>query len=253
MLARQAWIDACQFERGTNRQILDRVITRIGLHKRPVVLLDLDHTLYRNALRTRAALLAVLPQMKGRLPEAVHRLVENLEESRMGFSLRDTFRMNGLFPEDPQWQEPLLQLRKEWWPRFFANEFMHHDAPYPGALEFCQRLARTGARLIYLSARDGKVMGEGTLANLKRDGFPLRSTEDIWLKEGAMGDCAHKVGAIARCAPLGTIAASFENEPANTAALYAAAPAAAHVFADTVCSEVPAIPLRGIFRISGYL
>lgn len=95
-------------------------------------------------------------------------------------------------------------------------------------------------------------MGDGTRANLKRDGFPVRFGEDIWLKEAEVGDSAHKVQAIARCVPLGTIAASFENEPANIAALHAAIPKAAHIFVDTVCSESPARPLSGIFRITGY-
>lgn len=253
MLARRAWIDACRFERGTNTEVLDEVIARIGRAKQPVVLLDLDHTLYRNAPRTRAVLRALAPDLKDKIPEAALRLLESLEEPHMGFSLRDTFRLNGLFPEDPQWTDSLKLLRETWWPRFFSNEFMAHDAPYAGAPEFCQRLAATGARLIYLSARDEKVMGLGTRENLKRDCFPVRSGEDIWLKEDQSGDSEHKVKAIAKRVPLGTVAASFENEPANTAALYAALPRAAHVFMDTICSEAPAVPLSGIYRITGYV
>lgn len=253
MLARQAWKDACQFEGGNNREVLDRVLALIRGHKRPVVLLDLDHTLYRNAPRTRAVLRALLPDLRGRIPEAACHLLEGLEEPRMGFSLRDTFRLNGIFPEDPQWNDPLQLLRKAWWPRFFSNEFIEHDAPYPGAPDFCRQLAGTGARLIYLSARSESAMGKGTRQNLQRDGFPVRAPEDVWLKEDEVGDCAHKIRSVTRCLPLGTIAASFENEPSNTAALWTAVPSAAHVFVDTVCSEAPAIPLRGLHRITGYL
>jgi hypothetical protein len=253
MLSRRAWIEACEFHPGTNRNVRDRVLARVRSQSQPVILLDLDHTLYRNALRTRAVLRALLPELKSRLPLPAATLLEGLEEARMGFSLRDTFRLNGLFPEDPQWTDPLALLRKEWWPRFFSNEFMEHDVPYPGAVEFCRELAEAGARLIYLSARSGPVMREGTHANLKRDGFPLRAFEDVWLKDDEVGDGAHKIRAVARCVPLGTVVASFENEPANTASLFAELPGAMHVFLDTVCSEVPAVPVRGLWRLTSYL
>ncbi len=252
MLARQAWIDACRFERGSDRQTLDKIELLVRRTPNAVVLFDLDHTVYRNALRTRAVLHALLPALGNKLPASAREMLLKLEEDRMGFSLRDTFRMNGLMPEDPQWTEPIQLLRQEWWPKFFSNEYMQHDAPYPGAPEYCARLAAAGARVVYLSARDEKEMGEGTRRLLARDKFPLNGAEDVWLKADKLSDSVYKAKAIARCLTLGNLVASFENEPANIAALAAAVPATTHVFLDTVCSDVPAIPVSGVHRIRGW-
>lgn len=253
MLSRNAWKEACHFRRENPTQVLTAVESAVRASPKPVVLVDLDHTVYRNAPRTRAILRDLLPQLKSQIPAEASALLADLEEPRMGFSLRDTFRMNGLMPEEDRWTQTLLILRKIWWPIFFSDAFLHHDLPYPEAPEFCQRLARAGARLIYLSARNGATMLKGTEANLVRDGFPLRDRSDIWLKHADVSDGLHKTGSVKRAQGLGAVVASFENEPANTVGLWRALPEALHVFLDTVCSEEPAVPLRGLFKISGFV
>lgn len=60
-----------------------------------------------------------------------------------------------------------------WWlKRFYDDAAVIEDAPYPGAVEYVQRLHQAGASIIYLTGRDEPRMGEGTRQSLKHWSFP---------------------------------------------------------------------------------
>lgn len=253
MLSRNAWKDACQFLSGDGPEGLERILERAEGVARPVALIDLDQTIYRNAPRTRAVLQAIVPALRPHLSDDVVKLIEGLEEHRMGYSIRDTFRMNGLPPETHPLPEVMTKLREAWWPKFFSNEFLFHDVPYDGAQRFCERLATAGIELVYLSARLKTQMEQGTIANLERDGFPWGKGITLNLKEDdGPSDAAFKAAAALKASAHGPVVASLENEPVNLVLLRETLPAALHVFVDTVCSETPAVPVSGISKLTRY-
>lgn len=97
-------------------------------------------------------------------------------------------------------------------------------------------------------------MGEGTRANLLRDGFPwnVERTHLLLKPNFEMPDLEHKTNAGEYIRTHGKLVASFENEPLNIVGLYRLFPDAMHVFIDTGCSETPATPLQGLYRIEGF-
>jgi hypothetical protein len=97
-------------------------------------------------------------------------------------------------------------------------------------------------------------MGDGTRANLIRDGFPWEThrTHLLLKKAAHLPDLDHKKDAAQYIREHGTLVASFENEPPNIIALYEIFPDAMHVFVDTVCSDHPALAREGLYRIKGF-
>ncbi|MEM7647477.1 MAG: hypothetical protein AAF203_11245, partial [Pseudomonadota bacterium] len=76
----------------------------------------------------------------------------------------------------------LEHLQKFWRKHFFANEFLHHDAPMPGAVEWVQNLEKNHIPFYYLTARHKDSMWPGTLQSMANLGFPI-SEKNLFLKE----------------------------------------------------------------------
>jgi hypothetical protein len=172
----------------------------------------------------------------------------------VGYSLADTFDAMGLSLEDPEVKEAQQTAKKYWARRFFTNEYLKHDRVYPGAPEFVRELHELGAEIVYLTGRDEPGMGIGTRANLLRDGFPWETerTHLLLKKAFELDDVEHKQGAAEYIRRHGTLVASFENEPLNLVALYELFPEAMHVFVETISSDRPAMPCKGLYRIRGF-
>ena len=58
----------------------------------------------------------------------------------------------------------------------FFDDYLKHDLPYEGSVDFVNRLYRNGTRIIYLTGRNVGEMREGTLQALRKHGFPLDGT-----------------------------------------------------------------------------
>jgi hypothetical protein len=144
--------------------------------------------------------------------------------------------------------------KKFWASRFFTSRYLPYDTAYPGAAEFAQHLYEQNATLVYLTGRDEPGMGDGTRANLIRDGFPweVPRTHLLMKAESRIPDIDHKRGAADYLKKHGELIASFENEPPNLVALYEKFPEAMHIFVDTVCSDHAALPGKGFYRIRGF-
>ncbi|MCC7441151.1 MAG: HAD family hydrolase [Bdellovibrionales bacterium] len=257
-----------QFHPHSDAETLERVRARVAEGSgRALVILDLDETLYDAGPRN-AAIFAewVARAESARFPEARDALAALLARAsgesaqRMGYSLEDQFRAGGADPDAPEFQKALAPLRAFWTPRFFSSEYLRHDRPYSGAVEFVQGLRAEGARLVYLTGRNAPNMGEGTRRNLERDAFPVESGAEVRLilkarKEIDDHGYKREVGEqLAREAAAAghSVVAHFENEPRNLVELARAFPEADAVFVDTLCSEHPAEPIRGAYRIRGY-
>ena len=111
-----------------------------------------------------------------------------------------------------------------------------------------------GAEIVYLTGRDEPNMGRGTQLNLQRDGFPfhLPRTHLLMKPSFDMPDLDYKLSVMDFIRQRGDLVASFENEPPNVIAFQKIFPESMHIFVDTVCSEQPAQPGRGLYRIARY-
>lgn len=261
-IARHDWIAACSFHDLKESDVLKEVARRVAEVKRsadrreshPLVLLDLDSTLYEVEPRSQAILgeWCESPE-SGSFPHVRER-VQQLRREHLGYSLKDTFAALGLSIELQEIQAAWASAKDFWLKRFFNNDYLKHDRAYPGAAEFTRELYELGAEIVYLTGRDEPGMGDGTRRNLIRDGFPWdKPGTHLLLKPNfEMEDLLHKQNAADFIRKHGSLVASFENEPLNLTALYEIFPDAMHVFVETICSDRPAPPKKGLYRIQGF-
>lgn len=250
---RQNWVRESEFEALEATRVFDaihlKIQTILATNRRAFVLLDLDSTLYEVSERS-AQIFRHAARDLGELPAPVRARLETVSKEELGYSVRDSWVALGLCAQDPALSAACESLERYWRHHFFSDTFLGHDELYAETREWVNRLHATGAEIVYLTGRDEPAMRQGTLANLVRDGLPVGPGTHLCLKDRRdRDDVEHKVGAARRFAETGEIAASFENEPRNFAALVAAFPDASHVFVDTICSEKPAPKVRGVYRL----
>lgn len=263
LLIRGEWMAACQFHDLSEAEVLSEVARRVEKVKRtatserashPLVLLDLDSTLYEVGPRTYQILREWVETSESREFMQVRDALLRAEPWHVGYSVRDTLKAVGVNADGPEFEPVLESIKKFWGKRFFTSEYLKYDHAYPGAAAFARKLHELGAEICYLTGRDEPGMGDGTRAMLIRDGFPWNAERThLLLKKAAhLDDLAHKKEAAAYVRQHGTLIASFENEPPNVVALQAIFPEAMHVFVDTVCSDHPAACGRDLYRIKGF-
>jgi hypothetical protein len=258
MKARRDWVAANQFNPHTDAEVLQAVLQRTAdlskQNQTPVIVFDLDSTLYDVAPRNlsifrewaNTPVASDFPNLKSG--------IEQLEMHQIGYSLMDTLNELQIKLEGAHHHPGYTQLKNYWTERFFSNGYLMHDNPYPQAAEFANDVFERGAKLLYLTGRDIPRMMDGTLHNLKRDGFPLEpGRTEIMLKEAAhVPDLAHKQNAQHRIREMGTLVASFENEPVNLVGIAENFPEAMHIFVETICSDHPAPLHPNLYRIKTF-
>lgn len=249
------WIKACGFAPLNNHQVLLEVRDRVKkTADRPTVLLDLDSTLYEVGPRSHQILREWLESKDSEVFHEVKEVLRGLKKEHIGYSLNDTFAMIGLSHAEERVAKALHSAKSFWRDRFFTNEYLSFDLAYDGAAEFVQDIYGLGAEIIYLTGRDEPGMGKGTRARLLKDGFPWEKdrTHLLLKKSFELDDLDHKASASEYVRGVGTLVASFENEPPNIVALSDIFPEAMHVFMDSVYSDRPATPKDGLYRITAF-
>ncbi|MFM8269769.1 MAG: HAD family acid phosphatase, partial [Pseudomonadota bacterium] len=223
-LSRKQWQESTHFHPLSDREVLELVSEKISRFKsiqRPLVLLDLDSTLYEVGPRTLKIIQEWIPTYSNRLPVELKSALENLVPEQVGYSLKDTFANLG-FPVVTQELEILTaDLKTFWWDRFFSSEYLSHDRPYAGAVNYANHLYDLGAELCYLTGRSERLMRKGTETNLIRDGFPFESkgTQLLMRQKDDWSDAHHKAHQVTALSGKGFFVASFENEPVNLVTL----------------------------------
>lgn len=232
--------------------VLDQVAEHVRTHDkkapRPVVLFDLDDTLFD--VRTRNLPIfqafAADAEMKKRFPEATAKL----ERAKLA-DMR--YEANAVFAQlDVRDIEALETFKAFWKERFFSNACANDDV-FPGAVAYTHRLHKLGAHIVYMSGRDIPNMKKGTLQALTKRGFPMKNTTLVLKPEAKHDDFAFKQDAIAKVKALGTVVAAFENEPRNLNMMGEAFPKAVLVFLDTQHSPAPDAVTQEAHWVKNYL
>ncbi len=175
----------------------------------PLVVFDLDGTLYDNTHRTMRILLE-FAHTHASTQRALFDRMRFASVRDLKYRVGDTLAALGL--ADP---ELAVAVTEFWKDRFFTDDYCLYDLPIAGAVELVQRVHRAGGVPCYLTGRDAPNMLLGTLKALQRDGFPVgRADTRLILKPAfEMNDDEFKEGVITRLRKTGTVVGSFDNEP----------------------------------------
>ena len=128
-------------------------------------------------------------------------------------------------------------IRKKWAEAFFSNSHLLHDEPYPGAVDYVNALASSGAQIRYLTGRDWPRMGDGTLASLKKWGFPLQTHQHLHMKpDTTRHDADFKLDVLQTIHNHITPLYFFENEPVIINLVHRSLPLLPIIFIDSIHS-----------------
>jgi beta-phosphoglucomutase-like phosphatase (HAD superfamily) len=221
------------------RRIVERCAfdaTRDRARPTPIVVFDLDGTLFDNRPRTRVILGELAEAWRESRPEEARRL-GRLRHEEMAYLLADTLHRVGVTD-----REHVAEAQAFWKDRFFADGHLHHDVPLPGAVDFARACYDAGAILVYLTGRDLPLMGIGSFKSLRDSGFPIGvpGTELVLKPDAAMADEAFKRLEAPKLARIGSIVAAFDNEPGNCNTILAQNPDCESVLVDT--QHLPGAP-----------
>lgn len=211
--------------------ILDDILarirsTKVGRHT-PVVVFDLDHTLFDNGPRTIRllrdyALAAGETQLHARLVAA--------SETGVPYMVSEVLARAG------ERRPEIIEAAQAYWvERFFTDEIQRLDVPVAGAREYANEAFEAGATVVYLSGRDVPNMLVGCTESLRTHGFPvgLAHTVIVLKPNFEMRDLDFKRDVIDFLGTLGNVVATFDNEPANCNLFRRMFPKAMSVFLDT--------------------
>lgn len=216
--------------------------------RHPVVVFDLDATLFDNRERTRSILaeLALEPDLAG---TAAGEKLLALQEAQVEYMVSDTLKAVGL-------EEPALVKRATdfWLPRFFSDVYATHDRVIAGGPAYVRALYDAGAFVVYLSGRDRPRMLVGTVQSLAGAGYPVGLDRTLLLlkPDPKTDDEAFKTTIMESLGRMGPVVGLFDNEPANVNLMYRAFPKAVVVFLETMHSPNPPAVLEGIVRMPDF-
>jgi hypothetical protein len=210
--------------------------TRDRTKPTPVVVFDLDGTIFDNRPRTRVILGELADTWRTSRPDQAKRIAR-LRHEEMAYLLTDTLKRVGVTDD-----AHVAEAQAFWKDRFFADEHLQHDVPLPGAVDFARACYDAGAILVYLTGRDLPNMGIGSFKSLRDSGFPIGvpGTELVLKPDAAMPDEAFKRLEAPKLARIGSIVASFDNEPGNCNTVLAQNPSCESVLVDT--QHLPGAP-----------
>lgn len=204
-----------------------------------VALFDIDSTLMDTAPRNAGILAAALDEIPGLEPWKDKLILDGRT-----WNILDPLHRAGI-----QDANLLKEVERFWKTRFFTDEWVLLDEPYPGVAAFLHDLKASGFRLAYLTGRHANGMERGTRESFVRHGLPGTPAETFFFKpDFDMPDREFKESVCQQVADLGTLVVSVDNEPANVNLFRRAFPQAWIVWLDTVTSPDPEELKPGIER-----
>jgi len=210
-----------------------------GLREPWVALFDIDSTLMDTMPRNVAILEAARETVPG-----LAACWDRLDLLRPFWDIREPFQRAGILD-----RKLLGAVKDFWFERFFTDEWLAHDRPYPGAAEFLRELKAEGLALAYLTGRHSPGMESGTRSSFAAHGLPAGSEETFFFKpDFALADEAFKASICESLRHRGSLVVTVDNEPANVNLFHRAFPSALTVWLDTVKSPDSSPLLPGIER-----
>lgn len=226
--------------------MMDRVQSVLSTGGMPVVVFDLDATLFD-----------VGPRMWHILREygdqhadvALKTALQSYDKTNMPYLLKDILGEMNMATEDR-----LNNLAPHWFDRFFTDQYQHYDMPISGAVDFVQDLYKAGAFVVYLTGRDAPGMLVGCSESMRRHGFPVGvvRTSLIMKPDFDIPDPVFKEEACSFIEGLGSVIASFDNEPGNCNIFQERWPQAANIFLDTQRASMEELPVTQVEHIRNF-
>ncbi len=217
--------------------VLHRILDSIRTERanRPVVLFDLDGTLYDNRPRT----LRILHAFAAQLPSDQHEIAEKIRAipyTGLTYRLDETLAPLGVSADI------IEKAKAAWRVRFFTDAACSDDVPVRGSVHFVRKCWDLGATVVYLTGRDIPGMLLGTQRTLRDDGFPIAipRVELVMKPTFEEGDTEFKLRLLVELGELGKVVASFDNEPGNCNLFFRRWPDAHTVLLDT--QKAPGAP-----------
>lgn len=199
-----------------------------------LVVFDLDSTLFDLAIRVTAILdrYARSPENQNRFPRECEAL-RAIEIRKGDWGLTEPLERIGIRSDSHP--EFVKDVQAAWARGFFSNEYLKHDLPLPGAVQFVMDVIGCGAHVIYLTGRDLPRMEVGTKQSLIDTGFPLNDVSARMVLKPAQGldDALFKADEIESYQNRYKQIWLFENEPVNINAVAKRCPKVKMVFVDT--------------------
>lgn len=225
------------------RALLEDLIARSAKKvegRAPLLVFDLDGTLFDNRPRVSAILRELAEHWRSEHPAAAE-LVAKVTDDDIGYGIVENLVRLGV--EDAALHRAGQQF---WFDRFFIDEYLHHDQPLAGAVSFVRRCYDAGASVMYLTGRDLPKMSLGTLGSLRDSGFPIGvvGTSLVTKPTFDIPDERFKREVAESLERVGPVLAVFDNEPGNCNALLDVHPACVSVLLDTQHAPNPP-SLRG--------
>lgn len=215
------------------RAVFPRITLSLDAGVLPLLVFDLDSTIFSTAPRN-LQILKEFIERHGAGHAQLQRILDSVQTSDMGWNIHDDLLRLGI--ED---RGLLASVKSFWYQRFFSDEYVLHDTPVPGAVDFVNACHQRGAMIYYLTGRHVGGMEVGTVQALTRQGFPFwHGRAALHLKPSFdMNDQAFKDEALADIRSYrGRVVATFENEPGNANLFARAFPDALHYLLLTIHS-----------------
>lgn len=220
-------------------RILEEILTEArayGVKNRPfLAVFDLDSTLLDLTNRVIQICEIFAKEFRDEYPDECN-TIARLEIQNRDWGIREGLERLGLSEsKNPKFWK---SIHDHWADLFFSNDYLHHDEPMLGAVDYVHELRKRGAHIMYLTGRDIPRMLEGTAKSLKAFGFPLDPIHArLVLKPDAnFADAPFKVEVLKEAAKTYDRIWLFENEPVNTNLVAKECPKVGIVFIDSTHS-----------------
>lgn len=230
------------------KALLDLLLAETEAHaaRGPLVVFDLDDTLFLTANRHLRILREYAGIIETRHPEAAS-LLRAIERERLRYAITDTVKEAGL-------ADALAKdLKDFWFARFFKNPYLLEDDATHGGPAFVEEVVRRGGVAVYMTGRD-EGMREGTEGSLRKHGFVLDGKKGkLFLKPRFdTPDVQFKQECVEKLKSMGLVTGTFENEPAHVNLFAEGFPSARHFLLETKHSGKPVTPHPAAHRIRDF-
>jgi hypothetical protein len=196
----------------TLNKIMDDVRAAYNKQERPMVIFDLEGTLFDNRPRHLRILQEFAnAELRTARPEAAQR-IGLLTIPTIQYRITDSLTTVGVTEPDI-----INNAAVYWGERFFTDDYLKYDTPVVGAVAYVRTLYSAGARIVYVTGRDAPRQLMGTVRSLRDNGFPIgiMGSELIMKPSADVQDPVFKQQVTAYLRHYGKVVAAFDSEPAN--------------------------------------